>query len=195
MQTAEDVMRTTTADVKQMVGFYLGAHTLNWMGFAYLAFSAFSELLKRDHLNVIGFCITASVIAGVHFLGGIGLVARVTGDHTYTRMRGNGHVLMGHHHSPFFFHWGAGTVMKVMLMAFFWTFNAQHKTAKFNDHRWSQTIPAEDTLMYLQWTAGMVLTVVFFLIHTINLKAVYERVWDPKYGRIRGPESSRLVPY
>lgn len=183
-----------TASIPTIVskmGFYLGAHTFNWMGFAYLAFSAFSELLKRDHLNVIGFCIASTVIGGVHALGIFGLFGRVISDRN--ALRNSRYVLHESHHLPFYFHWGLGTIMKGMLMTFFWTFNAQHKTASFNDHRWSQEITAENTLMYLQWTGGMVLTVVFFLIHTVNLHTVFNRLTHPRVGHKTVNESMPLT--
>jgi len=165
-----------TVSLHGLEGF--GSHQmLCHLLFGFLAFSAFSELLRHDFMTVNNWRIVAIVLTGVYGLGSTGIYLRVLGD----RNNSDQPTAPSHHH-PFYTHISMALLCKVLVMVSLIVFYADHEKdlPTFNAHRYSNGIPLGLEAMYVQWQITMLLTLLGWIISTITLSRMYMRMKDPR---------------
>lgn len=159
-------------------------HSVAYLLYGLLAFSAFSELLGRDYFTVWNWIICYLVLTGIHMIASASLIPRVWYDSMPYQINSEYSqpgTTRGHH-VPFYWHVGTGLVTRVLVLVALNVFRFQHQDAMaaFNDSRYSKDKPAlADVWMYLQWTSIMILVLVFFFHDLIHFSQVHDRMLNP----------------
>jgi len=158
------------------MGRYGAFLALMHTAYAFLAFSAFAEILRRSFLPVTAWVWITFSLATLHLLPGLmGLVARMDKD---KRTRNT----LGQHHAPFIHHALSTGMSKVLLTVGFFVFKYTHNNLeRFDDGRFSDRFFInEEFHKYVQWNGLMLLTVAGFLISSLTGAITWETLKYPR---------------
>lgn len=152
--------------------FWVACHLV----YAFLAFSAYSELLRHEFMTVNNWRIISIVLFSVFAAGSMGIFNRVMTDrHEYNTTPS--------HHHPFYTHMGIVILCKLFIMVGLILFYSDYEDQlpEFNSKRYSSVgVPVGLEAVYQQWQNFMAFILFSFVLTTFSLSLVVMRMKDPR---------------
>lgn len=167
-------------------GTYGWLHIMGHILYAIMACFALGEIVLRDKLTILEWCILSWVLLGTYVITVILLPVRMAYDRNPRESSGL-YPVTSAHHLPFIGHAGSGLLTRTFIAFMLSIFRHHHPEARldaFNDSRFSGDPTGPEQFMYMQWFAIMVCTVCFFFTDNVHFFRFLQKLWEPRnnYG-------------